>query len=102
MVETLVVLDILKEISFLHSPPGVYHWRSHSGAEVDLILERDGRFFPIEIKAAGRPGKKDTRGIRAFRETYPKLDIGTGVVIHLGDSNLWVSKQDVAISYFLR
>lgn len=100
MVETLVVLDILKSLSFRASQAGVYHWRTHNGAEVDLLLEENGRFFPIEIKATARPTNKDTRGIRAFRESYPHLDIGPGVVIHLGDSNLWLSKEDIALSYF--
>lgn len=100
LVETLVVTDILKEISFMDSPPGVYHWRSHSGAEVDLILEMDGKFLPIEIKATARPGRKDTLGIKAFRETYPNLHVTDGVVIHFGDSNLRLSEQDAGISYF--
>ncbi len=100
LAETLAVTDLLKEISFMESSPGIYHWRSHSGAEVDLILERDGIFFPIEIKATSRPGRKDTLGIKAFRETYPNITISTGVVIHFGDSNLRLSEQDIGISYF--
>lgn len=100
IVESLIANELKKNFSVMKSPPTLYHWRSHSGAEVDLILERDGCFWPIEIKSTTRPGKKDTRGIRAFRETYPELNINTGVVIHLGDSNLWLSDKDIAVSYF--
>ncbi len=100
IVETLVVTDILKTFTTMSSPPAVYHWRSHNGAEVDLLLEQDGKFFPIEIKSTSRPGKKDLRGIRAFRDTYQNLNIQPGVVIHLGDKNLRLSDDALGLSYF--
>ncbi len=79
--ETAVVAEIRKLASTLSTPPGIYHWRSHGGAEVDVLLERDGRFHPIEVKLSSRPSKKDTRGMAAFRDTYPHLDIAPGLVI---------------------
>lgn len=79
--ETAVVMEIQKQCSLLNTPPAIYHWRSHSGAEVDLILERDGKLFPIEIKAKSHPTKDDARGIKAFRESYPKATIEKGLVI---------------------
>jgi uncharacterized protein len=79
--ESAVVGEIRKLAGTLATPPGLYHWRSHGGGEVDLILERDGRFYPVEIKLSTRPTRGDTRGIAAFRETYPALDIAPGLVI---------------------
>lgn len=99
--ETLVVTEVLKRISTMESRPAVYHWRSHSGAEVDLILEQNGKFFPIEVKSTARPSKKDTRGISAFRETYSRLDIAEGTVIYPGDGGLQLSEKDFAVSYFM-
>lgn len=79
--ETHVVLDIHRQFSHLTTPPGCYHWRTYAGAEVDLILERDGIFWPIEIKCKSKITKADARGIYAFRETYPHLTIGPGLII---------------------
>ncbi len=79
--ETAVVGEIRKLSSTLATPPNMYHWRSHSGAEIDLLLERDGMFYPIEIKLAARPSRQDTRGIQAFRASYPKLKTAPGLVI---------------------
>jgi hypothetical protein len=59
----------------------MYHWRSHSGAEVDLLLERDGVFYPIEVKLTSRPSRQDTGGIEAFRTMYPRLSVAPGLVI---------------------
>ncbi|MBM3198110.1 MAG: ATP-binding protein [Chlamydiae bacterium] len=76
-----------------------YHWRSHGGAEVDLLLERNGCFFPIEIKSKSRPGKADISGIKAFRETYPSLQIAPGIVFHAGEENYPIDIQTFAVSW---
>lgn len=79
--ETMVIGEIRKHGGLLSPPPTCYHWRSHGGAEVDLILERDGTFFPIEVKAGSRPDRHDASGILAFRKTYPRLRTAPGLII---------------------
>ena len=94
--------EIRKLSQTLSSPPGFYHWRSHGGAEVDILLERDGRFFPIEVKLASRVSRADTRGIRAFRETYPGLDVAPGLVICPCEQRQRLNDQDHALPWDLR
>ncbi len=48
---------------------------------VDVLLERDGTFYPMEVKLSSHPSRKDTRGIASFRANYPKLKIAPGLVI---------------------
>ena len=79
--ETHVVLDIHRKFHCLTMPPQVYHWRTLAGAEVDLLLERDGIFWPVEIKSSTRITRADARGITAFRETYPALRHGPGIIV---------------------
>jgi len=79
--ETAVVGEIRKLAATLSTPPSFYHWSSHGGGEVDLLMERDGRFYPVEIKLSTKPNRGDTGGIAAFRKTYPRLDITPGLVI---------------------
>ncbi|OGT44739.1 MAG: GTP-binding protein [Gammaproteobacteria bacterium RIFCSPHIGHO2_12_FULL_37_34] len=79
--ETYVVNDILRQLPLLHGNPAIYHWRSHAGAEVDLLLEMDNMYYPIEIKCKTRPTKNDLRGIQAFRQTYPQLKLAPGLLI---------------------
>lgn len=97
--ETAVVMDLVKQNSTMPTPAHFYHWRAHSGAEVDLILEKDGIFFPIEIKSTTQPSRQDLRGIRSFREAYPKLNIGPGLVICATNKAFALSKQDYAIGW---
>lgn len=100
--ETAAVGEIRKMASLLSPKPNLYHWRSHGGAEVDLILERDGIFYPIEVKARSRPGRSDTTGITAFRKTYPKLRIEKGLVIAPTEEFGQLSEDDYAIPWDAR
>lgn len=99
--ETTVVCEIMKQSEVFTTKPKFYHWRAHSGAEVDLILEWNGEFFPIEIKGTSHPGKSDIRGIKAFREAYPALKIGPGLVICTCEKMFALSSEDYAMPWNL-
>ena len=86
----------------LHMMPNFYHWRTLAGAEVDIIVEIDGTFYPIEVKAATIVSKNDVRGITAFRETYPQLRIAKGVVIYAGDECYRITEDIVAVPWNLQ
>ncbi len=79
--ESAVVSEIRKDCSLQSFPPRLAHFRAYSGAEVDLILEKDGRYFPIEIKANSHPKKSDARGLNAFRENNSHLKIEPGLIL---------------------
>jgi len=97
--EATIVDQVKKMGSVLDLAPTFYHWRSHGGAEVDLILELDGRFYPIEIKSKSHVSSGDCRGIAAFRETYPKLNIAPGLVIYLGETFQQITAYDYAMPW---
>lgn len=99
--ETHVVLDIRKQASLCKTPPQFYHWRSHGGAEVDLLLERDGLLVPVEIKSGSRVSPSDARGIRSFRQSHPHLKQGPGLIVAaIGDPFL-LPENMVVIPYDL-
>jgi uncharacterized protein len=84
--ETYAVSEIAKRLQTLPATPMMYHWRSFGGAEVDMVIEKDGYFWPIEIKLAARPSPRDTRGLDAFAATYPRLRIPCRLIISGGDA----------------
>lgn len=49
--ETMVVSEWLKAFHHRGERPELYYWRSKGGLEVDLIVNRNGRLYPIEIKS---------------------------------------------------
>jgi len=97
--ETVVFAEIRKQSYTLSGAPGIYHWRSHGGAEVDFILERNGVLFPIEVKLKSRPGRSDTTGITAFRKTYPNLRIAPGLVIAPCERFEQISEHDYCLPW---
>lgn len=99
--ETFVVLDILKQLASCSVKPAIYHWRAHSGAELDLLLELDNNYIPIEIKCKSRPTKGDVRGIEAFRTTYSHLNIEPGIVIAPVDKIFPLDKNNFAVPFDL-
>ena len=88
-------------MALLSPAPRMHHWRSAGGAEVDLLLERDGCFFPIEIKGRTKVSRADARGITAFRAAYPKLEVAPGLVISLGERVEWLSDNDASLPWDL-
>ena len=99
--ENAVVSEIRKQCFLIPTPPKLFHWRTHSGAECDLILERDGKYYPIEIKAKTRPTRKDTKGILAFRNAHPHLNIQKGIVIAPTDESYPLSENDRVIPWHI-
>jgi len=97
--ETAIVAEIRKLASVLVTPPVLQHWRSHGGAEVDLLLERDNRLYPIEIKLTTKPSSGSARGIVALRETYPRRDIAPGLVICAIESSMKLNANDLAMPW---
>ena len=45
------------------------YWRTKSKAEVDFIVEKDGKIVPIEVKLQAKPEKVE-KSMRAFIEKY--------------------------------
>jgi uncharacterized protein len=99
--ETAVVADIRKQLLTMSTPAKLYHWRVYSGAECDLILERDGKFFPIEIKLNSQPKRGDARGIEAFRQAYPHLNIEPGLIIAPTETRYALSDNNYVIPWDL-
>jgi predicted AAA+ superfamily ATPase len=99
--ETAVIAEIRKLMSAISRKAQLYHWRIHSGSEVDLLMERDGVIYPIEIKLKSRPSRKDTRGMRALRERYPEQKVAPGLVISPSAIFEKVAEADYAMPWDL-
>ncbi len=83
--ESWVVGTVRKGSSLLAGQPGFSHWRSNGGAEVDLVLEWNGQWFPLEVKCKSTLSGHDLKGIQAFRATYPDRVSSVAVVVYAGE-----------------
>src|ERR1700733_4939219 len=69
LLETFAVGEILKQVSWSDAPVAAGYFRTESGDEVDLVLERDdGQVIAFEIKAGTRVSGEDLRGLRLLKD----------------------------------
>lgn len=69
LLETFVVGELRKQVSWLDGPVTVGHWRTHDGDEVDYVVEfDDGRILAFEVKANERVSGNDLKGLRTLRD----------------------------------
>jgi uncharacterized protein len=99
MFETYIVNQIIRLSSELIMPPKFYHWRTNGGAEVDLLLELNGEFYPIEIKCKTKLTKFDAKSLQAFRDSYPNLTINKGVIIYCGKECMLLNQNTLALPW---
>lgn len=82
MLESFVVSEILKLISWSDQRYRISHFRTREGEEVDLVVEdRRGRIVGIEVKASAALRPKDLNGLRKLQEAAGEKFV-RGIVLH--------------------
>jgi uncharacterized protein len=95
--ENFVVMELIKQISWSIIRPRLYHFRTESGYEVDIVLESgDGRIVGIECKSGIRLNSDTFKGLRALKELTGKK-FHRGIVLYLGTEILAFEKDFQAV-----
>jgi hypothetical protein len=76
-----IVGQVLRHFRVERQRPPLWFWRTAYGEEVDLLIERGGRFIAIECKLAEQPGPDALRGFRSLVDIYGDGALETGLVI---------------------
>ena len=66
---------------------------------MDLVLEWDGKLYPIEVKCKTTIDRNDTRGLRAFRDTYRGREIMPALIIYAGPECYRVDEHTIALPW---
>ena len=83
LLENYTVAEIIKTYQNAGQEPFLYYYRDKDAREIDLILERDGKLFPIEIKKMASPPKKLTKVFYLIDKS--PLQRGTGAILCMAD-----------------
>ena len=84
VLENFAAMELIKQLGWSERRCELFHFRTESGAEVDLVLEdRGGRLVGIEVKSTSSLQKRDFRGLQALAETAGRQFVG-GVVLYTG------------------
>ena len=83
LLENYTVAEIIKTYQNAGQEPFLYYYRDKDAREIDLILERAGKLFPIEIKKMASPPKKLTKVFDLIDKS--PLQRGTGAILCMAD-----------------
>lgn len=84
LLEGFVLGELRRQLGWSEQTPAVHHFRSHDGAEVDLVLETDdGRVAALEVKAASAVQGRDARWLNQLRDKLGSRFVG-GLILHTG------------------
>jgi len=87
--ETYVVSEILKSYWHNGERPFAYFYRDTLGKEIDLILEKDGKLWPVEIKQTASPNP----GMAQHFTVLASEERGKGALICTASKLLSMSKD---------
>lgn len=86
--KNLVVMEIIKQLSWSENILKPYHFSIHKGAEVDLILEnRKKQLYGIDIKSTATIKEIDFKGLKRLAEEAGDRFL-KGIVLYTGEQVL--------------
>ena len=91
--ETYVISEIIK--SYVHNikEPPIYYYRDKDKKEIDIIIEKNGKLYPVEIKKSTNPDKSAIKHFSVISEDR----LGDGAVICLVKEDYPITKKVNAI-----
>lgn len=83
ILENFVVSEIVKSYQNAGLEPFIYYYRDKDNKEIDIVLERNGTLYPLEVKKTMMPDKRWTNVFGVLDKT--SLKRGTGGILCLSD-----------------
>lgn len=83
LLENFAVSEIMKGYQNAGLEPYLYFYRDRDTKEIDVIIEGDGKIYPLEIKKTATPDKRIIRTFGVIDKA--PLEIGTGAVLCMAE-----------------
>ena len=93
--ENFICIELFKILHNSGTIFDAYYWRTQDGAEVDLIIEANGKVLPFEIKSSAKISKRDVSGLMSFLSDNP--NVANGFVIYPGRKLLQINSKITAL-----
>lgn len=97
VLESFVAAEITRQLGWFEDRCRLFHFRTHRGHEVDLVLEGpDGKIVGVEVKASSTVIARDLGGLRELAKVAGDRFV-RGVVLYTGDRPLPVGRNLFAL-----
>ncbi len=90
--EGFIIDQVVQQLGV--TPEETYHWRTHQGAELDLLVVRGGSRLGFEVKRTVAPTLTPS-----MRSAMHDLKLKSLTVVHAGDQTFALSKQVQAVAF---
>ena len=84
LLENYTVSEIKKSYQNAGLEPYLYYYRDRDAKEIDVIIERDGKLCPLEIKKTALPDKRIIKTFGIIDKS--PLELGTSAVLCMAES----------------
>lgn len=93
--ENYVISEIIKSYVFAGLDPKMYlyYYRDSSQKEIDLLIQKNGKLYPVEIKKNTSPGQKAMKNFSVLEG----MEVGAGAIICMTDIPAKLSDNVVTI-----
>jgi predicted AAA+ superfamily ATPase len=99
ILENFVVSEIIKGYQNAGREPFIYYYRDKDNKEIDVLLEGDGKLYPLEIKKTAIPGSQITRAFQVLDK--PPMKRGTGAVLCMAEKLGALDKDNLIVPVWL-
>jgi len=99
ILENFTISEIVKSYNNCGIEPDIYYYRDKDMKEIDLIIENDGRLYPVEIKKTATPASKLTRAFKIIEKS--PLIRGAGAVLCTSDKLSAFDRDNLIVPIWL-
>lgn len=99
ILENFAVSEIIKSYNNCGIEPYIYYYRDRDTKEIDIIMESDGKLFPVEIKKTATPPSQLVRVFNIIDKS--PLVRGTGAVLCTSDRLSAFNSENLIVPIWL-
>lgn len=95
--ENFCIQETVKSLAHQGRKEGIYYLRTHTGLEIDMLIERQGVLYPIEWKLSATPTLHMVKPMEQVKNLFSKLPIRSGFVVSLSDKKFPLTREVIAL-----
>lgn len=99
LLENFTISEIAKSYQNAGRSPYLYFYRDRDAKEIDVVLEENGKLYPLEIKKTAAPDRRITNTFAVVNRS--PLERGTGAVLCLAQEFSAFDRDDLIIPIWL-
>lgn len=99
LLENFTVSELMKSYQNAELSPYLYFYRDRDAKEIDVLLEGNGKLFPLEIKKTATPDKRIVRTFDVIEKS--PLERGTGAVLCMAQEFSAFDRDDLIVPIWM-